>query len=171
MSSPEDVQVLRVSGTKAILFMVLSLVFVAIGVCLLVQVSVNPLVAWVAIVFFGLRAVVFLIQLIPGASYLRLTPEGLTMCAMWRKRFYRWDDIAKFGVTSFQTGLTKKKMVGFNFASSSTHPDRSSALVKMNVVISGYEAGLPDDYRLGYQGLADLLNARLQQARSRAAAT
>ena len=52
------------------------------------------------------------LQIIPGCSYLELEKEGFTMCSLFRKHRYAWDEIACFGVTE----IGHNKMVGFDFS-------------------------------------------------------
>ncbi len=62
-----------------------SLAFVGAGFLML---SDSPITGCLSIIFFGLCAVVFAVSLLPNSSYLRLTPEGFTVCSMFRSRLY-----------------------------------------------------------------------------------
>lgn len=167
-SEGDHVLVLRPSPWKMVLLLLVSLGFVSIGIFLLKNGSsrADPVMAWLCMIFFGFCALIFLIQLIPGACYLRLAPDGFTVCSTWRKRYYRWDDIFEFGITTVPSGVVRRKIVGFNFSLGSTHPDRHSRTVGFSVAVCGYEAGLQDVYGLGCEKLADLMNQHLQQSRA-----
>ncbi|MFN8005874.1 MAG: hypothetical protein U0V70_02355 [Terriglobia bacterium] len=106
---------------------------------------------WLCAGFFGLCFLVFMALMHPKASYLELTPEGFTICSLFRAQSFRWADVAKFEV-----GLTMgKKMVMFNFVESYS---RSPKLRSLSSGLTGFEAGLPDSYGLKYEELAELMN-------------
>ena len=106
---------------------------------------------WLAIAFFGLCLSVSLICLPPKASYLRLTPDGFTMCSLFRAHTIRWEDVTVFGVGRVFTN----KMVMFNYVESY---QRTPKLRWLNTELTGFEAGTPDSYGLRHEDLADLLN-------------
>jgi hypothetical protein len=109
-------------------------------------------VGWFCLVVFGLGLVIVGISVLPNASYLRLTPEGFTVCSLYRAHTLRWKDVAGFAVG----GLPLNKMVMFNFSSSYQKP--GGTIRAINVGLAGYEGGLPDSYGLSHEALADLLN-------------
>lgn len=88
---------LRPKPTKWLLVALGSLAFVLIGIWM---VRSRDMFGWLAIVFFGLCLAVSLICLLPKASYLRLTPDGFTMCSLFRAHTIRWEDVRGFGVVS-----------------------------------------------------------------------
>ena len=51
---------------------------------------------WGARCFFGLGVLVFTLQLVPGVSHLRLTPEGFEIRNLGRSDFIRWVVIDSF---------------------------------------------------------------------------
>lgn len=108
--------------------------------------------------FFGLGAVVAMVPLLPGSSYLRLTAEGITVCSFWRKWSYRWSEIECFGVADIATGRRGLKMVGLNFSQSFVGRSPSPALRSINRRLGGFEGALPDNYGWDDQDLADHLN-------------
>jgi hypothetical protein len=117
---------------------------------------------YLCIVFFGLCAVASLAQLVPGSSFLRLAPDGLTFRSMWRTRSYRWSDIERFGVAEVNTvhGFTRQRhpMVGFDFSASYPDQDKAVRLRSLNRRLTGFEAALPDNYGWSHEALAEHLN-------------
>ena len=106
--------------------------------------------------------VVFLIQFLPGAAYLRLTPEGFTYCSAFRAHTTRWEDVQEFGVMQ----MHHTRMVGWNYAPRSQVKARMRGFSK---TLTGYEAGLPDTYGLKAEQLVEALETlRHQYAASRA---
>ncbi len=122
---------------------------------------------WLCCGFFGLGTIVSVANLIHGASYLKIDSDGFTLCAMWRKHSYRWEDISHFGVTSVQAGPTAKTMIGYSFIENSPRRPKSKGLRSMNVSLSGYESALPEDFGRGYEALAAELTDRLTAHRMR----
>ena len=102
---------LRPKPTKWLLVALGSLAFVLIGIWM---VRSRDMFGWLAIAFFGLCLAVSLICLLPKASYLRLTPDGFTMCSLFRAHTIRWEDVTGFGVGRVFTN----KMVMFNYVES-----------------------------------------------------
>jgi hypothetical protein len=136
---------LRSSRKKTLLMLGGSLAFVAAGFWLTLE---QPLTGYLCVVFSGLCAVVFCVNSLPNSSYLRLTPEGFTMCSMFQCRSIEWRHVSKFGVSHIGT----RKMVGWDPA----HP--ISKVGKATKLLSGYVSALPDTYGLTAENLADLLN-------------
>jgi len=139
---------LRPKPTKWLAVAVGSFAFVLIGIWM---VRSREIFGWLGIVVFGLCLSVSLICLLPQASYLRLTPDGFTICSLFRAHTIRWDDVASFGVGRIFTN----KMVMFNYAESYPH---SPKLRSFNTQLTGFDAAIPDSYRLRHEDLADLLN-------------
>src|SRR3712207_1529875 len=102
-------KVLRPSKRKWTLMLLLSLAFTAGGVWMI---SDGDGAGWVVAGFFGLCALAGAVMLLPNAAYLELTPEGFTTKALFRRKTYRWRDVAEFG-THVAGSVTQ---VGFNFA-------------------------------------------------------
>jgi hypothetical protein len=108
-------------------------------------------IGWACAVVFGLGILISVASMLPNASYLWLTDEGFTMRTLYRTHTFRWQDVTGFGVGWVLTN----KMVMFNF-----EPEyrRTPRLRSLNVGLVGYEAGLPDNYGMTHEALADLLN-------------
>jgi hypothetical protein len=128
-----------------LLMLIGSLVFVAAGLWMLPE---HPVSGYASIIFFGLCALVFCVNLLPNSSYLRLTREGFTICSTFRCRSIEWRHVGTFGVTRIGT----KKMVGWDPA------DSVSKLGKANKAVCGYASALPDTYGLKAEELVQLLN-------------
>ncbi|HSS46486.1 MAG TPA: STM3941 family protein, partial [Burkholderiales bacterium] len=86
-----------------------SLAFVAAGAWL---VSEKPLIGYLCVILFGLCALVFAVQLHPDSSYLTLSSEGFTFCALFRRTFVPWSQAGEFVVVN----VRNHKMVGWNYA-------------------------------------------------------
>ncbi len=71
-----------------------------------------PALRWISAAFFGSGVLIFGVNLAPGSSYLRLSPEGLTYCSLYKSRHYSWHEIERFGV--MVVGMNRT--VGFSFS-------------------------------------------------------
>ena len=156
-------EVLRPRKLKWILVLLASAGFVAIGLAMLRDPDVQPrFMVYLTIGFFGLCGFAALLQLIPGSSLLRLTPDGLTIRAMWRETTYRWSDIERFGVGQFSTihgpFRQRHRMVGIDFVPGYPRGKIAGQLMRASSGISGFQGALPDNYGRDYQELADYLN-------------
>lgn len=136
---------LRSSRKKTLLMLAGSLAFVAGGIWMAHD---QPSTGYSGIIFFGLCAVTFGVQLLPNSSYLRLTAEGFTTCSLFRCHTVRWQHVRTFGVG--RIGL--KKVVGWDPAAD------LPGVLKATKAISGYASTLPDTYGLRAEELAALLN-------------
>ena len=108
--------------------------------------------AWFVAIVFGLGLAIFLVQLIPGASYLRLSEDGMFVKTLFRTMNYRWDHIEGFGVAK----IGRNNMVCFDLrddAPGSTRGRRFSA------ALTGIDAVLPDTYGRSAEELVLLLDA------------
>jgi hypothetical protein len=147
--SPE--LVLRPSKRKQITALFGCLAFVGVGVW---EVSSRDAGAfgWLCTLFFGLGAAVFTVQIMPGASYLRVRDDGFMYCSLFRKSpVIPWRDVSIFRVASVPpSGI---RLVVFDWHTAS-HP----AVRRVNQHLTGATDGLPDSYGLSPQELADLLN-------------
>jgi len=143
----QDTITLRTKPAKTLLYLFISLLFVVIGVLIFN----GTLIDWLGIGFFGLGCIVFVLQLLPNASYLRLTPEGFTICSLFRSHSYSWTEIDNFAFGY----VSKMKTVVFNHSSPYK---KQIALRKTNKKLFGFEACLPDTYGMSAEELADLMN-------------
>lgn len=96
--------VLRPSKRTMVLFLGICAAFIAVGAAITMEAKVRvggfdfsgPVLGWVVIALSGLGAVVLGATLLPGASYLRLSPEGLEMRSLFRSKRLRWSDVRGF---------------------------------------------------------------------------
>lgn len=109
------------------------------------------MIGWASVLFFGLGAIVGAIHLVPGMSYLRLTPDGFIIKSMYRiSRPVRWDSVSEFRVAKMEFLI---KMVVFDALA---RPDAGLSAINRQLV--GAQAGLPDTYGRSAEDLAALLN-------------
>jgi hypothetical protein len=131
-------------------FLAICLAFVAIWVIAIRKGS--GLGGWACAIFFGLGAAIFLLQLVPGASYLRLTSEGFVVCSLFRKTpVIRWSEVSDFRVAA----VSGRKMVVYDWYAKPQRGVRT-----LNRALVGATDGLPDTYGMKAQELADFLNAK-----------
>jgi len=127
-----------------------SIGFVAIGVFMA---RTGQWRGWLVIAFFGLGIAVFTCQLLPNSSYLRLGPDGITVCQMFRVHSYRWSDMGPFRIER----LGRRKMIVFDFSPRYRGPRRWA---RMHASWFGAEAAIcaADTWTVGMDELVDLLN-------------
>ncbi len=153
MTQGSEVLVLTPSRLKSLLLPLVMAAIVFIGICGAMGGPEDD--AWVMWVLAGIGLVGFLYftaKMIPGACYLRLSPEGLVICHMWRLTRYRWSDIAEVGVMKITDGEGTSRKVGLNFGPALANPHGRSKRTL------GFETALPDNYGMDFEALADLLN-------------
>ncbi len=136
----------RKGGT--VWYVLLSAGFVAIGVWMILE---DDWRGWLSVVFFGLCAVWLGVDLLPGASYLQLTPEGFLAVSSFRRwPLIRWTDVSEFRVVH----VYWDNMVVFNFGR--PMPLRASLFKRL---LSGERnILLPTDYGFKARDLVDLMN-------------
>ncbi len=143
---------------RTALWLLLSLVFLAIGV---LMVRDGKLAGYFVGGVFALGVLVFAINLHPQAAYLLLTEEGFTYCSLFRAHAVPWAAVAGFAVIVLPTAtVNKPRLVAWNFVPD--YPSKGSAR-KISQALSGYEAALPDTYGLKYDELAELMNTLLRR--------
>lgn len=140
MGTGEREAVYRPCKTKQLFLALVCLVFVALGMTLMEGAG-----AWFVALFFGLCALIFIIQLLPNASYLRLTREGFEIRSLFRSGFTRWEEVADIGVAG--------DSVAFIF----TEEAGAERLRRVVYELSGAEGILPDTYGHRPDVLADLM--------------
>jgi hypothetical protein len=117
---------------KLVGLLLVSAAFVATGVWM---VRAGQWLGWLGIAFFGLGVAVSGLQLLPNSTYLRMGPDGFTVCTLFRSRSCRWSDVKAFEVR--RVGRTE--MVVFSF---SRQPPGSTGLRRLNVRLAGAEAAV-----------------------------
>jgi hypothetical protein len=120
---------------------------------------------WFCMVFFGLAAVTAIIQLIPGSSRVVVTSKGIYQTAMYRRRFFAWTDIERFGVAEWTQWhgpfRQRHRLVGIRFKAGSQVRKRWRRASLLSEALVGYHGALSDNYGYTHQELADLLNQLL----------
>ena len=84
---------LRPRRTKLLVLTGVAAAFCAIG---LLMIRDGDSRGWFCLGFFSLCALIFLVQLVPGASYLKLDARGLTVRSLFRSTSYTWSEIVAF---------------------------------------------------------------------------
>lgn len=124
-------------------------------------------VGYLIAAFFALGIPIAILNFIPGASYLLIEHDGLTVCSLFRKGQILWNDVDEFFVVKLkQKGMTVHTMVGFNYSPSYDRTRTARAVVK---ALAECEGSLPDTYGQKAEELADYLNYRLAQSRASSA--
>src|SRR5260370_34046835 len=95
MESTEDTAIINPRRWFWILGLVCSLIFVVPTVVIISDGQGDPIL-WAGLIVFGSAAIVLLLALLPGASYLRLDRSGFTVCHLFRRRSDRWHDLRPF---------------------------------------------------------------------------
>lgn len=147
--------ILRPRRVRLAGYFLLCVGFVVIGGAAVVN---DEPVGWFVGGVFAVGAAITLVGLLPGASYLRLAADGLTVCSLFRRHFFAWGDVAGFGVTQVQG----RAMVGLDVRSGSSG---RSGIARLSRAVSGYDAALPDTYGLAADELAAILNRALGASR------
>jgi hypothetical protein len=148
---PETALVLRPSRWKHFAYFLVCVVFTAIGVW---QLRLHPtdVVGWISVVFFGLGSAIFIVQFLPGASYLRVEQEGFLFCSLYRKSpLIPWRDVSDFRVASVPP-------VGHPLVVFDWHTAPSRRFRAANQFLVSATDGLPDTYGLPPRQLAGILN-------------
>jgi hypothetical protein len=144
----DDVRVLRPSRVKVLGLLLLTALFTATGTWMITR---REPAGWVLVAFFGLGVIIFAVLLLPNNAYLRLEPEGFTVCSMFRAHTSRWADIDCFCVGV----IGHNRMVVFNYSAAYRKHQSSRKVAR---ALAGFEGALPDTYGMSAGELADLMN-------------
>lgn len=150
--------ILKPKKIKTIGFLLLSCLFVVLAFSLLDE---KPFIRWISIVFFGLGVIIFIIQLLPGSTYLKLTHEGFEVKNLFRSNFTKWAEINAFRIGIVPIDIYwndfhfwwdwNKKMVLFDYKKTRKGNFNSKD------VFDNQEA-LPDSYGMSVEELVQLMN-------------
>lgn len=126
---------LRPSRGKTLLLLAIAVGFLIAGT--LIIRSGEAAAGWFVTAVFGLTGAAFVVHLLPGASYLRLTRQGLYCRSLYRRPwFLEWAKVTEFRVAT----AGYRNLVFFEDAR------------------SGNPRMLPDTYGMKADALAELLN-------------
>jgi hypothetical protein len=132
-----------------------SLLFVSGGILMVLEGKDAVLAGWIGVLFFGLCALIFAINLLPHSSYLLLEPEGFTVRSLFRDRFTPWSEVEQF-FPSF-AGANPIVVYDENREGGEKLPGSTWAN-KISKALCIHHKGLPDTYGMDPPELADLLN-------------
>jgi len=138
--------ILRPGKGKSILLFVISTAFVCLGISLW---ETHKLPAAFTVIFFGLCLLVFIINLIPNASYLKIDDQGIEMKNLFRSTFIPWNAVSGFKTKS----VFLSTMVVFEL--NQKLPEASGMKVKTGA--------FPDTYGMAGKKLAALLNEQKER--------
>jgi hypothetical protein len=146
--------VLRPSLLKLILLLFFCVLVTALGVFIAHE---GQFVGYFLAIFFGLGCGVFVLNMRPGAAYLRLETDGFTCRSLFRSFTVRWQDCERFGALSMRgnTMVAWKYVAGFQ---------GKSMLRAVNAALFDYDASLPDNYGVEAQVLADAMQKLRDEA-------
>jgi hypothetical protein len=152
-----DELILKPNKLKTFGLLLISILFVLVGFSVLEE---QPLFGWTCIAFFGLGATVFLIQMVPNSTYLKLNEEGFEVRNLFRSDFTKWKDVKFFRIGSVPMPVylgywRQKKMVMLEYQKTHKKHKIGKAASKM---ISGNHGALPDSYGMSVAELVELLN-------------
>lgn len=146
---------LRASRRKWLLVGLGCAVFTAIGVVL--QINEPSIMALLTIGFFGLGVLVAGAVLLPGSAALTLDTAGFEVIHFFRPRRTRWQDAEGFQAVSIPPSGIKRV----------AYDDKTIAaggMAAASAAITGRNAALPDNYGLGAEELAALMQRWRAQA-------
>lgn len=133
--------ILRPGKIKNIILILISIGFISLGISLLEK---NMLIAVLNIFFFGICLIIFIINMIPNSSYLKIDEKGIEMKNLFRTTFIPWQAVSGF----------KTKFIFVNKLVTFTIDEKLLENSKMK----GKTGAFPDTYGMSAQKLAALLN-------------
>ena len=132
---------------KLILLGIISLLSILGGLNLIQN---EPIKGWLITLFFCFCFLVFIIQLIPGSTELKLTREGFEITTLFHKSLTKWDDIKTFKIGYL--GLNKTVM--FDYVEEHNKHEIGKLVAKK---ISGGQGALPSTYGLKATELLEIM--------------
>jgi hypothetical protein len=144
----EETKILKPKRLKTIGLLLICILFVIAGIFLIEK---NSFRAWLGIIFFSLCMVLFVIQLIPNSSHLKLTKNGFEIRSLFKSNYTKWSD-----VEVFKTGYVgQNKMVMFDFSKEHKKHNIGKKIAKF---LASNEGSLPNTYGMKATDLAELMN-------------
>lgn len=133
--------ILKPSKIKSIILILISIGFIYLGIKLLEK---NILIAVLNIFFFGICLIIFVINMIPNSSYLKINERGIEMKNLFKTTFIPWQAVSSF----------KTKFIFVNKLVTFTIDEKLLENSKMK----GKTGAFPDTYGMSAKNLANLLN-------------
>lgn len=144
----EEAKILRPKKLKTIVLLMICILFVILGIFIIEK---NSFKAWFVIIFFSLGVIIFVIQLIPNSSYLKLTKNQFEIRSLFKSSYTKWSD-----VEIFKTGyIRQSEMVMFDFSKDHKKHNIGKTIAKF---LTSNEGALPNTYGMKATDLAELMN-------------
>ncbi|CAN5882011.1 hypothetical protein BH23ACT11_BH23ACT11_23670 [soil metagenome] len=148
----EETTVLKPSRARTFALLAGSGVLTAASVYITLSGETPAWFGWFVASFFGLCTLVFLVLLLPGSAYLKVTPEGFTICSLFRSSTYSWMAVESF--KAGEIGLNNNGVV-FDFSREYEGQELGRDIASS---LAGHEGALPDTYGMSPEDLAEFLN-------------
>lgn len=132
---------LRPGKLKNIILILISIAFICMGIVLIDK---NLWVAILTIFLFGISLIVFIINLIPNTSYLKIDERGLEIKSLFRTTFIPWQVVSGFKTKQ----IFVNRLVTFDI----------NEKYLENSKIKSKTGAFPDTYGMSAKKLAALLN-------------
>lgn len=148
----EKIIILRAKKGRTIFLLIVCLFFV------LAPVLINKkydMIDWGSSVFFGAGVIIYLIQLLPNSSYLKLDEEGFELKSTYKLTYTKWSDVDRFKVGYIKTRYSKTKMIMLDY---SEKYKKHKTGREISNYISGADGALPDNYGMKIEQLVKLMN-------------
>lgn len=140
--------IIKPKNSKSIFYLLVSCVFIYGGI---LMVADDNLLGYFPIIFFGLCFLIFVCQLIPGCTELKLSKNGFTTTTLFRSHFTSWDV-----VESFNCGyLGANKTIYFDFIDEHRQYELSKKISKK---LTNSHAALPHLFGTDQTELLNTLN-------------
>jgi hypothetical protein len=132
----------RASKKKALLLLLGSLVFVALGVLMSEE---KPLIGWLCAGFFGLGIPASLFMMLPNAMFLRLDREGFEMGSMFGSQKVLWAEVNGFQISSIRGAKMIEILYNENYTRQKVGRAVASAMSGMEgAIANNYNASLDE---------------------------
>ena len=149
MNSLPETMTLRPSRVRWLLLLIVAVVLSSAAVWAMEDSF--PAMRWVVGLFFGVAAVIAVLNVIGVASRLELKRDGFTCVTLFRSFTRAWKDCSTFDPV--RVGVNK--FVGFTSAEDDAAKPKLAAANKHMI---GHSGMLPDTYGLSAEDLAALMN-------------
>jgi hypothetical protein len=141
---------LRPAVKKKLFMLIASLFFLVGGIAVIREGSITGLVGGIIGIVYGIVGIsLTLVSIFSKRMVLRLTPEGFAYGTLWKKHFYRWNDIAVFG-----TGSVCVRLTCFTLRGDYAGEEKLRIINQRSI---GFDRFLPDTYGKTPTELAKLL--------------